>query len=159
MLDLCQGCDGSVLIASTPENLAERDAVPNLTVRGYEIVDDIKSQVEAMCPGVVSCADILALASRDAVVQVAILHYLAASVISEESEQSAVWVIVGRRADVDSGAWPKRWPCLLSRAGGQPVAVIAVHCRLSHHPIRRSWALASRHGHFVRYSLRPNYNP
>lgn len=65
-----QGCDGSVLIASTPNNTAERDAVPNLTVRGYDIVDDIKSQVEAMCPGIVSCADIIALASRDAVVQV-----------------------------------------------------------------------------------------
>lgn len=63
------GCDGSVLIASTPDNVAERDAVPNLTVRGYDIVDDIKSQVEAMCPGVVSCADIIALAGRDAVVQ------------------------------------------------------------------------------------------
>ncbi|KAG0628201.1 hypothetical protein M758_1G008700 [Ceratodon purpureus] len=63
------GCDGSVLIASTPDNVAERDAVPNLTVRGYDIVDDIKSQLEAMCPGTVSCADIIALASRDAVVQ------------------------------------------------------------------------------------------
>lgn len=65
-----QGCDGSVLIASTPDNVAERDAVPNLTLRGYDIVDDIKSQLEAMCPGIVSCADIIALASRDAVVQV-----------------------------------------------------------------------------------------
>jgi len=64
-----QGCDGSVLIASTPDNVAERDAVPNLTVRGYDIVDDIKRQVEAMCPGVVSCADIITLASRDAVVR------------------------------------------------------------------------------------------
>lgn len=65
-----QGCDASVLIASTPDNVAERDAVPNLTVRGYDIVDEIKSQVEAMCPGIVSCADIIALAGRDAVVQV-----------------------------------------------------------------------------------------
>lgn len=65
-----QGCDASLLIASTPSNSAERDAVPNLTVRGFDIVDEIKAQAEAACPGIVSCADIIALASRDAVVQV-----------------------------------------------------------------------------------------
>lgn len=57
-----------MLIDSTPNNTAERDAIPNQSVRGYHIVDDIKSQVEVMCPGIVSCADIIALASRDAVV-------------------------------------------------------------------------------------------
>lgn len=69
-----QGCDASVLIASTPSNSAERDAVPNFTLRGFDIVDDIKKQVEAICSGVVSCADIIALASRDAVVQVRYLN-------------------------------------------------------------------------------------
>lgn len=59
-----------MLIDSTPNNTAERDAIPNQSVRGYHIVDDIKSQVEVMCPGIVSCADIIALASRDAVVLV-----------------------------------------------------------------------------------------
>lgn len=62
-----QGCDASVLIAGTG---TERTAFPNLGLRGYEVIDDAKTQLEAACPGVVSCADILALAARDAVVQV-----------------------------------------------------------------------------------------
>ncbi|KAL0333903.1 UNVERIFIED_CONTAM: Peroxidase 25 [Sesamum angustifolium] len=59
-----QGCDGSVLIDAAS---AERKALPNLGLRGFQVIDDAKSQLEATCPGVVSCADILALAARDAV--------------------------------------------------------------------------------------------
>lgn len=61
---MAQGCDGSVLIAGSS---AERSALPNLGLRGFEVIDDAKTQVEVSCPGVVSCADILALAARDAV--------------------------------------------------------------------------------------------
>ena len=64
-----QGCDASVLIAGAG---TERTAFPNLGVRGYEVIDDAKTQLEAACPGVVSCADILALAARDSVVLVII---------------------------------------------------------------------------------------
>ncbi|RRT52706.1 hypothetical protein B296_00007329 [Ensete ventricosum] len=62
-----QGCDASVLVDSTDYNIAEKEAPPNLTLRAFDVIDDIKAEVEKECSGVVSCADILALAARDGV--------------------------------------------------------------------------------------------
>ncbi|XP_052186985.1 peroxidase 59 [Diospyros lotus] len=59
------GCDGSVLLDGSD---SEKLAIPNRnSARGFEVVDAIKSAVESSCSGVVSCADILAIAARDSV--------------------------------------------------------------------------------------------
>ncbi|EFJ12890.1 hypothetical protein SELMODRAFT_123452 [Selaginella moellendorffii] len=61
-----RGCDASVLL-SGPNS--ERQAGPNLSLRGFQVIDTIKSKLERSCRGVVSCADILTQATRDAVVK------------------------------------------------------------------------------------------
>ncbi|KAJ9169042.1 hypothetical protein P3X46_020511 [Hevea brasiliensis] len=62
-----RGCDGSVLLNSSSHQ-AEKDAFPNLTLRGYQVIDRVKSALEKACPGVVSCADIVAIVARDVTV-------------------------------------------------------------------------------------------
>lgn len=68
MFCIMQGCDGSVLVNSTSNNQAEKAAAPNLTLRGFDFIDRVKSLLEAECPGIVSCADTLALVARDSIV-------------------------------------------------------------------------------------------
>ena len=65
-----QGCDASVLLDRVGGCRSERDAGPNLSLRGFGAVEAIKQRVEAAYPGTVSCADILALAARDSLVLV-----------------------------------------------------------------------------------------
>ncbi|PIN07715.1 Peroxidase [Handroanthus impetiginosus] len=63
-----QGCDGSILLDDTSSFIGEKTAGPNNnSVRGYEVIDAIKSKVESVCPGVVSCADIVAIAARNSI--------------------------------------------------------------------------------------------
>ncbi|XP_052167667.1 peroxidase 73-like [Oryza glaberrima] len=63
-----EGCDASVMIASRG-NDAEKDSPDNLSLAGdgFDTVVRAKAAVEKKCPGVVSCADILAIAARDVV--------------------------------------------------------------------------------------------
>ncbi|MCO5578251.1 hypothetical protein L7F22_051237 [Adiantum nelumboides] len=64
-----QGCDASLLLNTIAGVLeGEQEAPPNSnSVRGFGVVNDIKASLERQCPGIVSCADVLALAARDSV--------------------------------------------------------------------------------------------
>jgi len=69
-----KGCDASVLLKDTPTFQGEQNARPNAnSLRGFEFIDSLKAKIEAVCPNVVSCADILAVAARDSVATVSIL--------------------------------------------------------------------------------------
>jgi hypothetical protein len=77
-----QGCDASLLLDPTQDNpTPEKTARLSLSLRGYEVIDIAKQKLEAACPGVVSCADILAFAARDSVKVVCWnrLHWLISS--------------------------------------------------------------------------------
>ncbi|KAK6789817.1 hypothetical protein RDI58_013617 [Solanum bulbocastanum] len=64
-----RGCDASVLLnfTSSTGNQTEKFGIPNLTLRGFSFIDNVKKIIEDECPGVVSCADIVALVARDSV--------------------------------------------------------------------------------------------
>ncbi|OVA14361.1 Plant peroxidase [Macleaya cordata] len=69
---IANGCDASILITSNSFNKAERDADINLSLPGdgFDVIVRAKTALELQCPGVVSCADILAVATRDLVTMV-----------------------------------------------------------------------------------------
>ncbi|THG16431.1 peroxidase 11-like [Camellia sinensis] len=66
-----QGCDGSVLLDDTFTLQGEKKAAININaLKGFRIIDRIKNKLESECPSTVSCADILTIAARDAVILV-----------------------------------------------------------------------------------------
>ncbi|KAG8379951.1 hypothetical protein BUALT_Bualt07G0143000 [Buddleja alternifolia] len=62
-----EGCDASVLLDPADGIESEKDSPPNISLKGYDVIDRIKSELEEACPGVVSCADIIVLAARESV--------------------------------------------------------------------------------------------
>ncbi|KAI3722673.1 hypothetical protein L2E82_33715 [Cichorium intybus] len=66
-----QGCDASVMIASSGSNTAEKDHPDNLSLAGdgFDTVIKAKAAIDAVpsCKNKVSCADILTMATRDVV--------------------------------------------------------------------------------------------
>ncbi|KAL5159737.1 Peroxidase 7 [Glycine soja] len=57
------GCDASILLNHPG---SERTALESRTLRGFKLIDNIKIELEKRCPRIVSCADILTAAARDA---------------------------------------------------------------------------------------------
>lgn len=72
---MVQGCEGSILIEKGVET-DEKRAFGHQGVRGFDVIEKAKAEVEALCPGIVSCSDILALAARDALLLVYIYIYV-----------------------------------------------------------------------------------
>ncbi|BBN17425.1 peroxidase [Marchantia polymorpha subsp. ruderalis] len=60
-----EGCDASVLLYGPG---TEKTAPVNKFLQSLEILDKAKQELEKICPGVVSCADILQYAARDGVI-------------------------------------------------------------------------------------------
>ncbi|KAI4334648.1 hypothetical protein L6164_013366 [Bauhinia variegata] len=62
-----QGCDASLLLNSTADGtiVSEQGSLANNnSIRGLDVVNQIKAAVEFHCPATVSCADILAIAAQ-----------------------------------------------------------------------------------------------
>ncbi|KGN43682.1 peroxidase 43 [Cucumis sativus] len=61
-----EGCDGSILVDNGARS--EKLAFGHQGVRGFDVIEKAKRELEAQCPGLVSCSDIVAMAARDAIV-------------------------------------------------------------------------------------------
>ncbi|KDP25490.1 hypothetical protein JCGZ_20646 [Jatropha curcas] len=66
-----QGCDASIMLDDTPTMMGEKNGINNInSARGFNIIENIKADLETRCSRTVSCADILAVAARDASVAI-----------------------------------------------------------------------------------------
>lgn len=93
---ITDGCDASLLISSNAYNPhAERDADLNLSLSGdaFDVIVKIKNALEIACPGVVSCSDIVAQATRDLVKMVGGPYYHVPLGRKDSTESSADKVV------------------------------------------------------------------
>lgn len=68
-----------MLLDDTETMAGEKEALSNInSLRSFEVIDEVKEALERACPSVVSCADVLVMAARDAVALVisALYHTL-----------------------------------------------------------------------------------
>ncbi|KAL2649416.1 hypothetical protein R1flu_017544 [Riccia fluitans] len=61
------GCQGSILLNSQPGVTDEKLSKRNLGIQNLDVIHSIKSTIEARCPGVVSCADLIVLVAHEAI--------------------------------------------------------------------------------------------
>ncbi|WJZ83821.1 hypothetical protein VitviT2T_003466 [Vitis vinifera] len=68
---IVNGCDASVLLDDTEDFKGEKSTPVNrMLPLAFEVIDNIKEDVESACPSTVSCVDILTLAAREGVILV-----------------------------------------------------------------------------------------
>ncbi|RCV13104.1 hypothetical protein SETIT_2G320200v2 [Setaria italica] len=68
-----QGVDASVLIDEPKKS--EKYAEASRTLRGFDLIEKIKKEMESKCHATVSCADILTAAARDAATAVGVPYW------------------------------------------------------------------------------------
>ncbi|WOL04629.1 peroxidase 21 [Canna indica] len=66
---MVKSCDASVLLETTNSLTSEQAADRSFGMRNFKYVSTIKEALERECPGIVSCADVIALSTREGVLK------------------------------------------------------------------------------------------